>query len=184
MLRAQILAGSILVLALVFYYTDNFILGEKPADISYLDKEIARLNEQLITAQILANKLDRVYTLFESNLALNEKDTLAEDSSIPFLNTLTTTMDSLGIQVRNIRPKPRLETRSTVETPYDLEIRCNYKQLGQLMAELERSPRLITVREFFVKNGVERLKTTRDEKALAVQNIELKLHTLTLVKGG
>jgi len=182
--RVNALAISILVLAAIFYYILNFTYSQKPSDIRYLDKEIAKLNEQLITAQILANKLDRVYTLFESNLALSEQDSLADDASIPFLNSLTTTLDSLGIQLLNIRPKPRSERRNRIETPYDLEILCNYKQFGNLMAELERSPRLIMVKEYVVKNGVERMKNTRDARLLQQQEIELKLLTLTLVKGG
>ena len=183
MKRVQILAGIVIVMALAFYYTITWVYGDKPDDIYFLDKEIARLNEKLITAQILSNKLDRVYNLFEKNLAEKSTDEMALAASMEFLNTLTSTLDSLGITTVFMRPKPRLKGWDNVEVPYELEIRCNYKQFGILMSEFESSVRLIQVNEFRVKNGVERLKSTRNEKTLSEQDIELKISTLTLLKG-
>jgi Tfp pilus assembly protein PilO len=183
MKRVQLLAGIVMVLSLSFYYTVNWVYGDKPDEIYDLDQDIADLNEQLITAQILSNKLDRVYNLFEVNLAESAFDNQNSDKSMEFLNSLTTTMDSLGITTIFMRPKPLIKGRRSVEYPYDLEIRCNYKQFGILMSELESSMRLIQVNEFHVKNGVERLKNTRDENTLSQQDIELKISTLTLLKG-
>lgn len=183
MKRVQILAITVFVMAAAFYYTVNWIYGDKPADIRYLDKQIAKLNESLITAQILSNELDRVYNLFEENLAESKSDEVTEDASMEFLNSLTMTLDSLGITTIYMRPKPRITGRISVETPYDLEIRCNYKQFGVLMTRLESSMRLIQVNEFHIKNGIERLKNTKDERILSEQNIELKISTLTLLKG-
>lgn len=183
MKRVQILAGIIIVMALAFYYTITWVYGDKPDEIYFLDKEIAKLNEKLITAQILSNKLDRVYNLFEENLAEKSSDDIAEGASMIFLNSLTSTLDSLGITTIFMRPKPRIKGYNSIEVPYDLEIRCNYKQFGVLMSELESSVRLIQVNEFRVKNGVERLKSTRNEKTLSEQDIELKISTLTLLKG-
>ncbi len=181
--RVKWLTGSIIVLFLSFYFILNFLYQEKPGDIRYYDKQIAKLNEQLITAQILANQLDRVYTLFERNLALSEQDSLADDASMVFLNSLTLSLDSLGIELLNIRPKPSARSRQAIETPYDLEILCDYRQLGEFMADLERSLRLVRVKQFNIKNGVGRLKNTKDAEILKKQEIELKLSTLTLIKG-
>ncbi len=183
MKRVQILGITVLILDLSFYYVLNFVYGDKPAEIRYLDREISKLNETLITAQILSNELDRVYNLFEENLAENASDDVAGDASMTFLNSITTTLDSLGITTIFMRPKPRIRGRNSIEIPYDLEIRCNYKQFGVLMTKLESSVRLIQVNEFHVKNGIERLKNTRDENILSEQNIELKISTLTLLKG-
>ena len=182
MQRIKILATSVVIMALAFYYVFTWVLADKPLIIKYNDREIEKLNEQLITAQILANNLDRVYTLFERNLALSAQDSLADDSSIPFLNSLTSTIDSLGIQLLNIRPRLSTQLRRGIETPYDLEVRCNYRQLGKLLSQLEKSSRLITVQEFNVKNGVERLKNSANPDMLKLQDIEIKISTLTLVK--
>ena len=54
-----------------------------------LEEEQQELNENLISAQILASQLDRVFTLFQENLALSKADSLADDASLPFLNNLT-----------------------------------------------------------------------------------------------
>lgn len=183
MKRTQYLLVVILIGVGIFYYGLNFVYADKPGDISYLNRQLDEQNEKLITAQILANKLDRVYTLFEQNLALSARDSLADDASMPFLNSLTQKLDQLGIKLLNIRPRPSLATGQYIETPYELEIEGNYTELGALMAELERSERLITVKEFLVKNEVARLKTTRDAKQLLKQTIEMKISTLTLIKG-
>jgi hypothetical protein len=50
------------------------------------------------------------------------------------------------------------------------------------MAEIERSSRLITINEFNVKNGIERVKRTAKEEDLLKQVVEIHLATLTLVK--
>ena len=49
-----------------------------------LEEEQQELNENLISAQILASQLDRVFTLFQENLALSKADSLADDASLPF----------------------------------------------------------------------------------------------------
>ena len=141
-----------------------------------------KLNEQLISAQILANKLDQVYTLFDENLALSKQDSLAEDASIPFLKNMTETMNNLEITLMNVKPRPRVEQGNFLKTPYELIIKCTYDQLGKFMAEIERSPRIITINEFNVKNGIERVKRTATEEDLLKQVVEIHLATLTLVK--
>jgi hypothetical protein len=47
---------------------------------------------------------------------------------------------------------------------------------------LERSPRLITVDEFEVKNGIERIKANTEEETLMEQEFVVNLSTITLVK--
>jgi len=183
MKRIQYLLIIIVLAAGGFYYGLNFVYAPKPGNIRYLNHQIDQLNEKLITAQILANKLDRVYTLFEQNLALSTRDSLAKDASMPFLNNLTGKLDRLGIKLLNIRPRLSVSNRGYVETPYELGIECDYTQLGDLMADLERSERLITVREFLVKNDLSRLKMIRKGSLLHTQTIEMKLSTLTLIKG-
>ena len=76
-------------LTILFWLNQGWLIGEKPLELKALEMEQRELNEQLISAQILANKLDQVYTLFDENLALSKQDLLAEDASIPFLKNLT-----------------------------------------------------------------------------------------------
>ena len=63
-----------------------------------------------------------------------------------------------------------------------ITIECTYEEFGKFLAEMERSPRLITVNEYEVKNGVERIKTNVREEDLMNQVFEVNLATITLVK--
>ena len=169
-------------LTILFWLNQDWLIGEKPLELKALEMEQEELNEQLISAQILANKLDQVYTLFDKNLALSKQDSIAEDASIPFLKNLTVTMNNLEITLLNVKPQPRVEKGNFLRTPYELIIKCTYSQLGKFMAEIERSPRLIIINEFTVKNGIERVKRSATEEDLLTQIVEIHLATLTLVK--
>ena len=169
-------------LTILFWLNQDWLIGEKPLELKALEMEQEELNEQLISAQILANKLDQVYTLFDENLALSKQDSIAEDASIPFLKNLTVTMNNLEITLLNVKPQRRVEKGNFLRTPYELIIKCTYSQLGKFMAEIERSPRLIIINEFTVKNGSERVKRSATEEDLLAQIVEIHLATLTLVK--
>ena len=180
--RNIILFGAVVVLTLTYWVSLSLFVGKKPFNISLLVEEQTELNENLISAQILASKLDRVYTLFQENLALSQQDSLAEDASLPFLNTLTDVLEDLSIQLLGIKPKDRESKGDYYKSPYVVKIKCSYDDFGKFLSEIERSPRLIIVNEFEVKNGVERIKTNVSEEELLNQEFEINLATITLVK--
>ncbi len=182
MKRNSIFVIGLVFFTLVFWVEVKAVLGDKARILRDLEDEQIDLNEQLISAQILANKLDRVYSLFERNLALSERDSLAEDASMPFMSDLTQIMEDLDITLISIKPKTRDDLGDHIVSPYDLVINCSFHQLGKFMTEVERSPRLVSVEEFTISNGVERLKSNVNEAKLEKQEIELSLYTLTLVK--
>ena len=68
------------------------------------------------------------------------------------------------------------------DRPYVITVECTYDEFGKFLAEIERSPRLITLNEYEVKNGIERVKTNVSEDDLLEQVFELNLATITLVK--
>ena len=129
------------------------LIGEKPFEIRVLEEQQQELNENLISAQILASQLDRVFTLFQENLALSKSDSLADDASLPFLNNLTDILDELEIKLLGIKPKSRVDKITYFKAPYLITLECTFDQFGKFLSEVERSPRLITVDEFEVKNG-------------------------------
>ncbi|MEL1224465.1 MAG: hypothetical protein VW522_09475, partial [Candidatus Neomarinimicrobiota bacterium] len=106
--RNIILFGCLIVLSLTYWLSASFLIGEKPFEIRVLEEEQQELNENLISAQILASQLDRVFTLFQENLALSKADSLADDASLPFLNNLTDMLEDLDIKLLGIKPKPRI----------------------------------------------------------------------------
>ena len=180
--RNIILFGSLIVLTISYWLSSTFFIADKPFEIKLLEQEETELNENLISAQILASKLDRVYTLFQENLALSQQDSLAEDASLPFLNSLTDILDDLNIQLLGIKPKDRESKGDYYTSPYVITVECSYEEFGKFLAEIERSPRLISLNEYEVKNGVERVKTNVSEDDLLEQVFELNLATITLVK--
>ena len=180
--RNIILFGSMILLTLSYWVSSSLLIGEKPFEIRLLEEEQQELNENLISAQILASQLDRVFTLFQENLALSKADSLADDASLPFLNNLTDMLEELDIKLLGIKPKPRIDKITYFKAPYIITLECSYDQFGKFLSEIERSPRLITIDEFEVKNGIERIKANTNEDKLIYQEFVVNLSTITLVK--
>ena len=180
--RNIILFGSMILLTLSYWVSASLLIGEKPFEIRVLEEEQQELNENLISAQILASQLDRVFTLFQENLALSKADSLADDASLPFLNNLTDMLEELDIKLLGIKPKPRIDKITYFKAPYIITLECSYDQFGKFLPEIERSPRLITIDEFEVKNGIERIKANTNEDKLIYQEFVVNLSTITLVK--
>ena len=180
--RNIILFGSMILLTLSYWVSASLLIGEKPFEIRVLEEEQQELNENLISAQILASQLDRVFTLFQENLALSKADSLADDASLPFLNNLTDMLEELDIKLLCIKPKPRIDKITYFKAPYIITLECSYDQFGKFLSEIERSPRLITIDEFEVKNGIERIKANTNEDKLIYQEFVVNLSTITLVK--
>lgn len=180
--RNIILFSCLIVMSLSYWISASFLIGEKPFEIRVLEEEQQELNENLISAQILASQLDRVFTLFQENLALSKADSLADDANLPFLNNLTDMLEGLDIKLLGIKPKPRIDKITYFKAPYIITLECSYDQFGKFLTEIERSPRLITIDEFEVKNGIERIKANTDEEKLLYQEFVVNISTITLVK--
>ena len=180
--RNIFLFGALILLTISFWASASTLIGKKPFEILLLEDEQTELNENLISAQILASELDRVFTLFQENLALSKSDSLADDASLPFLNNLTDMLDDLNIKLLGIKPKTRVDKKTYFKAPYIITLECTYEQFGQCLSEIERSPRLIIMDEFEVKNGIERIKQNVNEDDLLVQEFVVNLATITLVK--
>tara|TARA_B100000029_G_scaffold153318_1_gene148535 strand:- start:9411 stop:9986 length:576 start_codon:yes stop_codon:yes gene_type:complete len=180
--RNTLLFGALILLSISFWVSASALIGEKPFEIRVLEEEQTELNENLISAQILASELDRVFTLFQENLALSQADSLADDANLPFLDNLTDMLDDLDIKLLGIKPKSRVDKKTFFKAPYIITLECTFDQFGKFLSEIERSPRLITMDEFEVKNGIERIKQNVDEDALLNQEFVVSLSTITLVK--
>ena len=180
--RNTFLFVAVLVLSFSYWVSASILIGDKPFQIRILEEEQEELNENLISAQILASQLDRVFTLFQQNLALSKADSLADDASLPFLDNLTDMLEELDIKLLGIKPKQRIDKMTYLKAPYIINLECSYEQFGKFLAEIERSARLVTVDEFEVKNGIERIKANTEEEKLIFQEFTVNLSTITLVK--
>ncbi len=180
--RNSLLFGLTVFMTLTFWLSLKFFIGDKPLSFKQLEIKQTELNEQYISAKILAEKLDQVYTLFSENLALSTADSLAEDSSLPFLKSLTDMMTNYDIIIKKIKPRPREKVGNYYSSPYEMTVKCSFENLGKFLAEMEKSPRLIAINELSIKNGIERIKNRIEEKELLQQEIDLHISTLTLIK--
>ena len=176
----------------LFFITSIFIIGfmlfnersydPLPTEIKNLEDEQITYNEKLITAQILAEQLDHVYTVFERNMALKNDKSLKEVASIEFLNTLTDMLSDLEITVQHIKPGRKEERDLYTYIPYDLEIKCTYEKFGKFVTELEKSERLISIDSFLLNNGLERLTLSKNPEELMNQVVEMQISTVALNK--
>ena len=180
--RNSLLFILIILLSVSFWLSGRFVLGNKPELLSELEAVQIELNEQYISAKILAEKLDQVYTLFSENLALSIQDSIAEDSSIPFLKNITDILNKYDISLLKILPKPREKLKNYYVSLYEMKIKCTYENLGKFLTEIEQSPRLVEINKFAVKNGLERIKRRYNEEDLLYQVVDLDISTLTLIK--
>ena len=98
-----------------------------------LEEEQQELNENLISAQILASQLDRVFTLFQENLALSKADSLADDANLPFLNNLTDMLEDLNIKLLGIKPKPRMDKITYFKSSYMITLEALLSNLGSFL---------------------------------------------------
>lgn len=170
-------------LALLFLIVVFLLAGPRPGRIKAHYKEIQRLQEKLISSQITAREMNHVQNLIQKNLAFSAQDTLAQGASLSFLKDLARVLDKLKINLVSLEPLTPLDQGGSIETPYRMEIVCNYHQLCQLVNKMEKSPRFISVKALRVENYFD--EYFAEDRGSADQcNVSLEVHTLTLLKGG
>lgn len=174
--------ASALILAAVLAAELFLVARPRPVQIKLLHRQIKELQERLISAQITSRSLDQVQGLIQKNLAYSANDTLAQGGSLTFLNDLHRVLDNLRITVVTLQPKPVKKAGRFVETPYDLEILCDYKQFAELAEKMEKSPRLISITAFEMDNALEDYFADGSRGASGRCRIRMQITTLTLVR--
>ena len=98
----------LLIVTLLFislnYILVSFFFISKIDLIEELEEEQKIVNEKFITAQILSEELDNVYSVFEQNLASNKNDPKNKESNMLFLKDLTDILEKLEIKLIQIEP--------------------------------------------------------------------------------
>ncbi|MBI72365.1 MAG: hypothetical protein CMG61_02800 [Candidatus Marinimicrobia bacterium] len=178
----------ILVIVTLVFISLNYILvsyffKSKIDLIEELEEEQKIVNEKFITAQILSEELDNVYSVFEQNLASNKNDPKNKESNMLFLKDLTDILEKLEIKLIQIEPGGKKRKGLLTLIPYTMELKCNYEEIGKLVTELEASNRLITVDEIIIKNGIEKIKKNNNNQD-AINDVKtiLSINTVTLNK--
>ena len=165
------------------YILVSFFFTSKIDLIEELEEEQKIVNEKFITAQILSEELDNVYSVFEQNLASNKNDPKNKESNMLFLKDLTDILEKLEIKLIQIEPGGKKKKGLLTLIPYTMELKCNYEEIGKLVTELEASNRLITVDEIIIKNGIEKIKKNSNNPD-AINDVKtiLSINTVTLNK--
>ena len=177
----------LLIVTLLFislnYILVSFFFISKIDLIEELEEEQKIVNEKFITAQILSEELDNVYSVFEQNLASNKNDPKNKESNMLFLKDLTDILEKLKIKLIQIEPGGKKKKGLLTLIPYTMELKCNYEEIGKLVTELEASNRLITVDEIIIKNGIEKIKkNSNNQDAINDVKTILSINTVTLNK--
>ncbi len=144
-------------------------------------REIEKLQKTLISAEITSSQLDQVKKLIVENVALTEDDSLAQGASLQFLKALTLVLDELKIKLVSLEPQRPDYSGYFVETPYKMTIEATYEQFCQLSNKMEKSSRLISLKEFQLENYLEEYFNRGSRKSDAA-TMTLNLTTLTLIQ--
>ena len=149
-----------------------------------LEDEQKLANEKFITAQILSEKLNSVYNLFESNLASGKNDAKNKEANVKFLSKLYSLTDKLGVEISAIEPGGKKNKGYLTYIPYSLQIKCDFEELGKLVTELESNDRLIIVDDIIIKNGTDKIKKSNQNNIDAISNLNvyLTISTVTINK--
>ena len=177
----------LLIVTLLFislnYILVSFFFISKIDLIEELEEEQKIVNEKFITAQILSEELDNVYSVFEQNLAASKNYPKNKESNMLFLKDLTDILEKLEIKLIQIEPGGKKRKGLLTLIPYTMELKCNYEEIGKLVTELEASNRLITVDEIIIKNGIEKIKkNSNNQDAINDVKTILSINTVTLNK--
>ncbi len=165
-----------------FYYFQEYIYKPKPAKIRELDIAIQKENEKLIAAQIIAGELKQVTRMIEGNLAQSARDSLAEDASLPFMDQLTDLLRKHEIDLVRIEPGNRRNFADHLRIPYYLELITSYASLVDFFNDIEKSNRLVTLKDFELNSTVKQFQTLAKEGKIDKRPVNMTLSTLTLIK--
>jgi len=175
------------IISILFIITNSllysYLYNDKYDLIIDLEEEQKIANEKFITAQILSEKLDNVYNVFEQNLAADNNDPRNKEANMLFLKDLTDILEKLDIKLLQIEPGGKKKKGLLTYIPYLMELKCNYEEVGKLITELEASNRLITIEEIIIKNGIEKIKknSNNSDEITDIKTL-LSINTITLNK--
>ena len=180
--RLYILLAALTLFIITSWVELNVIYGTKSDDIIDLEGEHKKTNEKLISTRIIDRGLNKVYKLFNKNLATTKIDAKNQEASIEFLDELTDIMNKNNIKVVNIKPKGKRKKGKYTYIPYELEIKCSYDLFGRFVSELEKNDRMINIDGFRLFNKMEKVTSKRNLASILENKIEMKISTITLNK--
>jgi len=184
----MILKRNIALIVIGFVYIGinislhSILFDSKIKSISELEIKQKEVNETYITAQILSKSLDKVYTIFERNLALDKSSEINKEASMIFLKDLTDMIEKFDIKLDQIIPARKEKKGSITKIPYHIQFKSDYEKLGQFIVELENNNRIILIDELEINNDVDRSKRSSTRNDILNFNVEMKIYTVAINK--
>ena len=181
--KRNIILFSIFILYLIINMFLSGLFDSKMDRIGDLEAKHKDVNEKYITAQILSQKLDKVYAIFESNLSFSKNDEKNKEASMKFLKELTDIVEKLEMKIDQIIPGKKEKKGKTIRIPYKIQFRSDYEKLGEFITKLENNDRIIEIDELIIRNNLEKTRVNNmDGGDILNQEIEMKIYTVTLNK--
>ena len=160
----------------------SLLFENKIKTIAELETKQKSVNEIYITAQILSKSLDKVYTIFETNLASDKNSEINKEASMVFLKDLTDLIEKFDIKLDQIIPGRKEKKGLITKIPYHLQFKCDYEKLGQFIVALENNNRIILIDELVINNDVDKSKRSRSKNDILDFNVEMKIYTAAINK--
>ena len=181
--RNIILFVATLLFAGINFFGTNLFIDSNISTIKNLEEKHKEENEKYITAQILSQKFEHVYSIFENNLVFTKNDKLNEEASMEFLKELTDIFEKYEINLIQIIPGKKIKKGIYTNVPYTIELLCDYEKFGNFIIELEKYKRIFMIDDIYLKNEIEKMKIDdRDDTSYLNQKIEMRIHTVSLNK--
>ena len=158
---------------------------QKIKEIKALKKEQDAANELFIATQILSEKLNNVYNVFESNLYTGKDDDFKnKEANVKFLNKIYALAEEYNVEILAFEPGGKKKKGKLTYIPYDLQINCDYEELGKFITALEGNNRIIIIDNITIKNGTEKIKVSNKNNIDAINNLNviLGLSSITINK--
>jgi len=176
---------ALLLIALMLAYLllALFLLPGQPATLKRAITTRRELTQKVLSARLTGSQLDRTKQFILGNRPLRTNSAMPFDPTMHFLRTLTNALDSLGIELISMEPRPSLQHLGGIAHPYALDIVCSFARFVRFVDFCERSPHLITVHQFDIQNYFEDFFSQRRDN-LDRTRITLELSTRTLMPGG
>jgi len=148
---------------------------EKYDQIIDLEDEQKVANEKFITAQILSEKLNSVYNVFESNLATSKNDAKNDKANVGFMNKIYALAEEHNVEIMSFEPHGKKKKGKLTYIPYSTQINCDFEELGKFITALEGNNRIITIDDIIIKNGTEKIKTSNQNNIDVINNLNVYL---------
>lgn len=136
------------ILFLVFATEDWALYRPGTRNLNRLNEAIGKSRQQALGSRIPADKLQKVKELIEHNSIDSGAISEGEGYTSQSLGKLTAILKELKIKLLSFTPGETRQEKLFVVSPFEIELRCSYHQLGRLLETIERSRDFIVIREF------------------------------------